>query len=1109
MIRGINIAINAAHPELPLVEATTFVGSPSSVFVRGVPKSCGNWRITAVSVVVTYPDNTTTTRVAMESAQGVWVATIPGTATSGRTIGGFRILADGEDENGAAVTGYVLGFADFAVFSMLPVPAPGETFYLLRYFDAQPATPKKGDAAIIGGVLKYYNGAAWAPFADLSNYYTKGETDAAIERVAAYYITADAQGHAFATYAALVSASTYYSGGVARVPTRNDYAVVLADETHGGAEYRYIYAIADGATSGQWEAQYPIETNDYTALSNKPSINGNTLAGNKTGAQLGLANATDLTPLQLAALYPEGDVKSASEWATPWNGSTGIKYELDATTHTAAILTFSKTSNTANDNSHLTGRVVIPPFIESNGERYTVASIKDHSGGGLPTYDLTEVVAPTTLETIGRFAFYFCMGLKRAYFPRASQLKYNAFQDCRALEYISIPNVSNVPTQCFINDSSLKGLVIPNAESILLGGLSGCAALEVVNFGSVARSAVPTFYNNSFYNVPETCKIIIPDSQYTAWTTASGWSGLVTAGYEFIKHSDWEAPHRYELATKEDKANKTTSLSAQSTDTQYPSAKCVWDALQNVSGQLTILEYGDAEAWPKFLNAIANNKLVFCKVPDGSNPPILARFSTLNYYNPAASEVEFLYIRTRSHDYTHQTDERYVYKLTSDGTWTSSNQYIGWNIKAGQGMTYSIQGQNCTIGLDTTGVAGNELPASPTQAEVAQAVKTLWQKFGGAVATALAAITIPFATLAVDVTPDTAWWDIPPTNKIGAVMDAVVHTNNYYTKSQMDASLSSVSNDCASTRAIVMTWEQFLDGSNVVISITNYISGAYSLDAAKLRILELKDGVYHETYNSRDEILLHINDFKTNDFANATNQVIGAVNAAIDGKADKAWGKYSSDGQDLQDISISNTVYMTAPNTVFAGGLGYERVAVGQGAVCVLTTRGAPVWTQGDEGTFKFQDDGGTNYFGFAKTDSYTVGAGTDGISVDGGIVTLRYDITMSGVPCVWYKSELSPNTPWEQLNLPDGSAVSGASYAVTWDNSPPVGSEVCYINCGNSPSGFFKATIEVPGDVKFVTNMRADMSGGIVCTNTATHVNGIVKPTFNGSTVSWTWSAQ
>ena len=166
MIRPINIKLNAAHPELPLVEATTFTGAPSSVFSRGVPKAVGNWSITAVSVAVTYPDNTTTARAAVESAEGVWVATIPGTATSGRTVAGFRILADGIDENGAAVTGYVLGFADFSVFSFLPVPAPGETYYLLRYFDTMPTTPKEGDVAVVDGLLKMYNGTAWRGFGD-------------------------------------------------------------------------------------------------------------------------------------------------------------------------------------------------------------------------------------------------------------------------------------------------------------------------------------------------------------------------------------------------------------------------------------------------------------------------------------------------------------------------------------------------------------------------------------------------------------------------------------------------------------------------------------------------------------------------------------------------------------------------------------------------------------------------------------------------------------------------------------------------------------------------------------------------------------------------------
>ena len=311
--------------------------------------------------------------------------------------------------------------------------------------------------------------------------------------------------------------------------------------------------------------------------------------------------------------------------------------------------------------------------------------------------------------------------------------------------------------------------------------------------------------------------------------------------------------------------------------------------------------------------------------------------------------------------------------------------------------------------------------------------------------------------------------------------------------------------DNAQTRQIVTTWENFLDGSNVVFSITNYLSGAYNLDAAKLRILELREGEYHEVYNSRDEILLHIDDFSNRYVRVAINAIVDEVAARLASKADRDWGKYTSAGGDAP----SNTVYMTAPNTVFAGGLEYERVAVGEGSICVLTTKGAPVWTQGDEGTFKFQDDGGTNYFGFAKTDSYTIGANTDGITVQGGMVTMNYNITMSGRPCVWYKSTLSPSADWEQLNLPDGSPVPGATYAVSWEQNPAPGTQVCYLNVGNSPQGFFRATVEVAGEAKFMTNMPADLSGGIISTNTATGVNGIIRPTFNGSSVIWNWSAK
>ena len=40
------------------------------------------------------------------------------------------------------------------------------------------------------------------------------------------------------------------------------------------------------------------------------------------------------------------------------------------------------------------------------------------------------------------------------------------------------------------------------------------------------------------------------------------------------------------LGNKEDKSNKVTSLSSSSTDTQYPSAKCVYDLVGDINTAL-------------------------------------------------------------------------------------------------------------------------------------------------------------------------------------------------------------------------------------------------------------------------------------------------------------------------------------------------------------------------------------------------------------------------------------------------------------------------------------------------------------------------------------------
>ena len=314
--------------------------------------------------------------------------------------------------------------------------------------------------------------------------------------------------------------------------------------------------------------------------------------------------------------------------------------------------------------------------------------------------------------------------------------------------------------------------------------------------------------------------------------------------------------------------------------------------------------------------------------------------------------------------------------------------------------------------------------------------------------------------------------------------------------------VEAVSNKVETTAAIVNSWESYWGATNVELQVTNYYGNATGA-LPRLRIREYRDGHWTNVWDEVDKFIAC-----KAEILHEVAQSNATLLAEADRKyAPKAWGSHTDKGT---TNVIPNSVYMTSPETYFGGGTEFQRVAVGSGAVSVLVDRGALAKTTGEPGTFRFQDAGGTNYFGFVKSDSYTIGCRTDGISVGAGnAITLRYDVIMSGedVPVVYWKQQLESATPWAQLNNPDGTAADGAPYAVTWLQDG--GSYYATVNCGGSPGGFFVAETSVAGDVVWETNMKARLGGGIECTNTATHVNGVIRAKYNGSTVTWEWSAR
>jgi len=160
MISQINITVNAAKPKFPLSPMVAFNGSPSSVRISGVPCSIGDWSINNVRVLVSYPNNFTVEKTAVK-VDNFWIATIDGSQINGVIKNGFQVIADGVDENGLSVNGYVLGVGDVVV---LPRDKGIEKLvdrYAVRYLNEPPVNPSIGDMLNLNGQFKVWDGSKW------------------------------------------------------------------------------------------------------------------------------------------------------------------------------------------------------------------------------------------------------------------------------------------------------------------------------------------------------------------------------------------------------------------------------------------------------------------------------------------------------------------------------------------------------------------------------------------------------------------------------------------------------------------------------------------------------------------------------------------------------------------------------------------------------------------------------------------------------------------------------------------------------------------------------------------------------------------------------------
>jgi len=142
--------------------------------------------------------------------------------------------------------------------------------------------------------------------------------------------------------------------------------------------------------------------------------------------------------------------------------------------------------------------------------------------------NLTKVIIPKTVETIGNYAFKNCTNLQNVQmFEGLKTVSYNVFENCTALETIALPDsVERIETYAFRGCTALREVDMPtNLKSIGEYAFSDCTALSKIALPVNLRS----IGNVAFQNCTAILALTIPRAVKTVgYSVFSGWTSAQT-----------------------------------------------------------------------------------------------------------------------------------------------------------------------------------------------------------------------------------------------------------------------------------------------------------------------------------------------------------------------------------------------------------------------------------------------------------------------------------------------------------------------------------------------------------------------------------------------------
>lgn len=162
--------------------------------------------------------------------------------------------------------------------------------------------------------------------------------------------------------------------------------------------------------------------------------------------------------------------------------------------------------------------------------------------------DITSIVIPKSVTSIGEYAFKNCSNLTSINIRNATTFGTEAFHGCTNLTSIVIPNATSIGEAAFSHCTHLSSITLPNITSLWQGTFYECTNLTSVEIPLVTRIkgyafyhctslhdvystiAAPTIGENVFNGVPNNALIHLPD----------------TCDHTLVNWGDWPGGYAYD-----------------------------------------------------------------------------------------------------------------------------------------------------------------------------------------------------------------------------------------------------------------------------------------------------------------------------------------------------------------------------------------------------------------------------------------------------------------------------------------------------------------------------------------------------------------------------------